>query len=229
MVLAVAQAQPSERALFIRKTYTHVAAAVAIFTTLELFFFSTGIADAIAQFFIGSRFMWLGVIAGFSLLGWMARSFAAKADQQMQYLGFGIYILAQAIIFIPLLYIAALFSDANVIPAAAVMTLALFGGLTAIALTTRKDFSFLGGFLKIGGFIALGLIVASIFFGGLTLGIWFSALMILFAAAAILYDTSQVVHHYGTHQYVGASIEIFGSLALLFWYVLRFAMQMSRS
>ncbi|MBE9032721.1 Bax inhibitor-1/YccA family protein [filamentous cyanobacterium LEGE 11480] len=229
MVLSVAQVQPSERALFIRKTYTHVAAAVAIFTLLEMFFFSTGIADTIAQFFMGSRFMWLGVIGGFALLGWMARSLAAKAEQSMQYIGFGIYILAQAIIFIPLLFMAVRYSNPDVLPAAAIMTLALFGGLTAIVLTTKKDFSFLGGFLKIGSFIVLGLIVASAFIGGLSLGIWFSAAMILFAGAAILYDTSKVLHNYRTDQHVGASIEIFGSLALLFWYVLKFAMEMQRS
>ncbi len=229
MVLSVAQARPTERALFIRKTYTHLAAAVGIFALLEMFFFSSGIADGIAQFFLGSRFLWLGVLGGFALLGWMARSLAAKADLQNQYLGFGIYILAQAIIFIPLLYIAVNFSDPTVLPSAAIMTLALFGGLSAVALTTKKDFSFLGGILKIGSFIALGLILASTFIGGLTLGIWFSGAMILFAGAAILYDTSKVIHNYSTTQYVSASIELFASLALLFWYILQFAMQMSRS
>jgi uncharacterized protein len=51
--------------------------------------------------------------------------------------------------------------------------------------------------------------------------------MIIFAGAAILYDTSKVIHNYETNQYVAASIELFASIALLFWYVIRFMMQMS--
>jgi uncharacterized protein len=227
MVLSVAQARPSDRAQFIRQTYTHLAGAVGAFTLLEGFLFTTGIADTIANVFLGSGFLWLGIIAGFALLGWMARSLAAQVDRSKQYAGLGLYVVAQAIMFIPLIYIALKFSDPNLLPSAAILTLALFGGLTTIAFTTQKDFSFLGGFLKIGGFIALGLVVASVFIGGLSLGVWFSAAMIIFAGAAILYDTSKVIHNYETNQYVAASIELFASIALLFWYVLRLMMQMS--
>jgi uncharacterized protein len=92
---------------------------------------------------------------------------------------------------------------------------------------TKKDFSFLGGILTIGGFIALGLIVCSAIFG-FTLGLIFSVVMVAFAAAAILYDTSKIMHNYATHQYVAASLELFASVALLFWYVLQVVMSLSR-
>jgi uncharacterized protein len=133
---------------------------------------------------------------------------------------------SEAIIFAPLLYIAAFFSDPSVLPTAAILTLLLFGGLTAIALTTKQDFTFLGGILKIGGFIVLGLILCSILFG-FTLGLFFSVAMVVFASAAILYDTSKVMHHFSTDQYVAASLELFASVALLFWYVLRIVMALS--
>ena len=58
-----------------------------------------------------------------------------------------------------------------------------------MAFTTGHDFSFLGGLLKIGGFVALGVIVASILFG-FSLGLFFVGLMILFAGGAVLYNTS---------------------------------------
>ncbi|MGL5879366.1 MAG: Bax inhibitor-1/YccA family protein, partial [Xenococcaceae cyanobacterium] len=111
-------------------------------------------------------------------------------------------------------------------PTAGLLTLLLFGGITMVAFTTRKDFSFLGGILKIGGFVALGLILCSIIFG-FSLGLIFSAIMVVFAGAAILYDTSNVMHHYSTNQYVAASLQLFASVALLFWYILRIVMTLS--
>jgi FtsH-binding integral membrane protein len=111
----------------------------------------------------------------------------------------------------------------GVIGKAAVVTSALVLGLTVIAFTTRKDFTFLGGFLKIGGMVALGAIVAS-FFLPITLGFWFSVLMVLFAAGSILHSTSNIMYHYRTTQYVAASLSLFASVALLFWYVLRLFM-----
>lgn len=228
-MLTVAQARPSERADFIQKTYLHLAGAVGAFVLVEYFLFQSGIAGMITQFVSGSRFTWLLLLGGVSLLGWMSRSFAAKADDtNMQYLGLGLYVVGQAIIFAPMLFIANLMTpDGSIITTAGVLTLAMFGGLTAIAFTTKKDFSFLGGVLKIGGFIAIGLILCSILFG-FTLGLVFSVVMVAFASAAILYDTSKVMHHYSTRHHVAASLELFASVALLFWYILRIVMASRR-
>jgi hypothetical protein len=226
-MIVVAQARPNERAKFIQQTYTHLAGAVGAFIALEFLFFQTGIAAAFTSFVLASRFAWLAILGGFALLGWLARSLSAQADSvQTQYIGLGIYVLGEALLFAPLLYIAATFSDASVIPTAGILTLLLFAGLTTVAFTTRTDFTFLGGILTIGGFVALGLIVCSIIFG-FTLGLVFSVVMVVFASAAILYDTSKIMHHYAPHQYVAASLELFASVALLFWYVLRIVMALS--
>lgn len=226
-MIVVAQARPNERAKFIQQTYTHLAGAVGAFIALEFLFFQTGIAAAFTSFVLASRFAWLAILGGFAILGWLARSLSAQADSvQTQYIGLGIYVLGEALLFAPLLYIAATFSDASVIPTAGILTLLLFAGLTTVAFTTRTDFTFLGGILTIGGFIALGLIVCSIIFG-FTLGLVFSVVMVVFASAAILYDTSKIMHHYAPHQYVAASLELFASVALLFWYVLRIVMALS--
>jgi uncharacterized protein len=223
-MLSVAELRPSERAEFIRKTYTHLAGAVGGFIAIELVMFETGIAGAIAQMVFGNRFTWLLVLGGFALLGWMARSFTENSDEKTQYAGLTLYVVAEALIFAPLLYLASQLGP-EIIPTAGLMTLGLFGGLTAIVFTTKKDFTFLGGILKIGGMVALGLIVASIFMG-FKLGMLFSAAMVIFAAGSILYDTSKVMHHYEKHQYVSASLELFASVALLFWYVLRIVMEL---
>ena len=222
---SVSELRPSDRAEFIRNTYAHLAGAVGGFIALELLFFSTGIADSVSRAMLSNRFGWLLVIGGFALLGWMARSFTENENQQTQYAGLAIYVVAEAIVFMPLLWLAQRLGP-TVIPTAAWMTIGLFGGLTAIVFTTKKDFSFLGGILKIAGFVAFGLIISSIIFG-FNLGMIFSAAMVIFASAAILYDTSKVMHNYGKHQYVSASLELFASVALLFWYVLRIVMELT--
>lgn len=227
-MVSVAQLRPDLRARFIRKTYLHLAVAVAAFIAVEFFLFTSGIAGVITQFVMGSRFAWLAILGGFSLLGWMSRSFAAKADSVgTQYIGLGLYVIGQALLFTPLIYVAAVFYDASVLVNAALLTLFLFAGITMIAFTTRQDFSFLGGILKIGGFVALGLIVCSILFG-FTLGLLFSVVMVVFASVAILYDTSNVIHYYSENQYVAASLQLFASIALLFWYILRIFMSSRR-
>ena len=71
----------------------------------------------------------------------------------------------------------------------------------------------------IGGFVALGVIVASMIFG-FNLGSIFAFIMVAFAGSAILYDTSNVMRRYHESQYVAASLALFASVALLFWYIL---------
>jgi FtsH-binding integral membrane protein len=226
-MFVVAKAQPQERAEFIRKTYTHLAGAVGAFILLEFVLFQTGIAEVFAGFVMASRFSWLAILGGFALLGWLSRELSARADSiQLQYTGLGLYVVGEALLFTPIIYIAANFADPTAIPTAGILTLLLFGGLTAIAFTTGKDFTFLGGVLKIGGFIALGLIICSAIFG-FTLGLFFSVIMVGFAACAILYDTSKVMNYYNPNQYVAASLELFASVALLFWYILQIVMSLS--
>ena len=108
---------------------------------------------------------------------------------------------------------------------AGLVTAAMVLGISAVALTTKKDFSFLGGILKIGGFVALGLIVAS-FILPISLGLWFSGLMVVFASGSILYNTSNLIHRYQPGQHVAAALSLFASVALLFWYVLRLLMSL---
>jgi FtsH-binding integral membrane protein len=106
------------------------------------------------------------------------------------------------------------------------VTAIVFGGLTFTVLLTKADFSFLRWAIVAGSFIALGLIVVAVFAGGVSLGLWFSVAMVVLASAIILYNTSNVLHHYNTQQYVAASLALFASVALLFWYVVQIFMSM---
>ncbi len=227
-VLRVAQTAPEVRAEFIRRTYTHLAGAIAAFVGVEAILLHTPLAGAMLNFISANRFGWLMILGAFILCGWLARGLAYRIDSvPAQYAGLAFYIIVEAIIFVPILYIAANFSSPTVIPAAGIVTLLLFGGLTLIAFTTRTDFSFLGPALTLGGFVALGLIIAGAFVG-FNLGLVFSGAMVLLAAGAILYDTSKIIHHFSPGQHVAASLELFASVALMFWYVLRIMMRFSR-
>lgn len=228
---AVAEASDQVRSEFYQKTYLHLALAIAAFVLLEAALFAIpGIEAKVFGIIGNSPLSWLVVLGLFMVASWIAEKWAnSDTSQAMQYAGLGLYVVAEALIFLPLLLIARMLSgQENLIGQAAIITLALFAGLTFVAFTTRKDFSFLSGMLKVGGFVALGLIVASAFLG-FNLGIWFSGAMVLLAGASILYQTSNIIHHYRPEQYVAASLGLFASVALLFWYILRILMAFSSS
>jgi FtsH-binding integral membrane protein len=216
---SAAQAPAVERASFIRKTYLHLAGAILAFAALEFLLIASGVGAAIAQTMMGVS--WLFVIAAFMGVSFLANWWAnSSASKPMQYLGLGLFVAAESVIFLPMLYIANYSAGGGVIVEAGIYTLALFGALTTIVFITRQDFSFLRPILMIGGFLALGFVVVSLLFG-FSIGSLFSLIMVAFAAAAILYDTSNVLHHYRTDQHVAASLSLFASVALLFWYILR--------
>jgi FtsH-binding integral membrane protein len=113
----------------------------------------------------------------------------------------------------------------QVIVSAGVLTLIMFGGLSILVFATKADFSFLRMFLMWGGILALGIVLCGALFQ-FQIGMWFSVAMIALASGYILYDTSNVLHHYRTDQHVAASLALFASVALLFWYVLRLLIQL---
>ena len=218
--IAVAERSTDVRATFLTRTYLHLFGAIAVFTALEIALYRFGLMRSLAVAFQGR---WFLVLGGFMLVGTLASGTAHKARSLgVQYLALFGFIVAEALIFAPLLYYAALY-EPRVLESAALVTLTGFATLTGIALFTRKDFSFLRGLVMWGGLSALLLIGASLLFGW-QLGTWFSVGMVVFAGATILYNTSKVLHQYPEDRYVAASLELFSSVALLFWYVLQLMM-----
>jgi FtsH-binding integral membrane protein len=218
-----AQAQADERTTFITKTYLHLAGAIGLFVILEAILLHLPFTATLVQSMIGGRFSWLIVLGLFMVVSFIANSWATSATSLgMQYAGLGLYVVAESIIFVPLLYIADNFYPGS-ISSAAVTTLFLFGGLTAIVFITRKDFSFLRSVLLFGGLAALGFIVVAILFQ-FNPGPIFIYAMIALACGYILYDTSNVMLHYRIGQHVAAALALFASVALLFWYILQLFM-----
>ncbi len=223
-ILNVTSTTSLERVQFYKKTYLNVALGVLAFIIIEYFFLHSAAVVKFALSLTQGK-MWLLMLGGFMLATNYAERMAIRStDLRKQYLGYLIYIVAEAFIFVPILLFALIYTNnIEVIKQAAVLTLSLFTGLSAVVLLTNKDFSFLRSALTIGGFIAMGLIAAGILFG-FNLGLWFSAGMIVLAAGSILYQTSNLVHKYRTDQYVAAALGLFASLMLLFWYILRILM-----
>jgi len=224
-LLTAAEAAPSERATFLKNVYLHLFGAVLACVALTAIFMETpAIRNAIFQV-LTIRFGGLIMMIGFMVVMWVASSWAHNAPSTgVQYAGLGLSVAAHAVLFTLLLTIAeARFPGIS--QTAALVTLAIFAGLTAIVWYTAINFNFLGPILWASGWAMLSLIVLS-FFMPVTLGLWFSGAMILLACCYILYDTSRIMREYPTTAYVGASLELFTSVAMLFWYIVRLLMQL---
>jgi uncharacterized protein len=232
----------SERASFIRRTYAHLAGAILAFVAIEALIFGVLIphVSGVNEFLLASfanPISWLVVMVAFIGVSYLANYWAFNGGSPaMQYAGLGLYVIAEALIFVPLLYVALIAlprvtgdptAGANVVAQAGILTMCLFAGLTAVVFITGKDFSFLGPILAIAGFVALGFIICSIIFG-FSLGLVFALAMIALAAGAILYDTSNILHKFRMDQHVAAALSLFASVALLFYYVLWALIQMQR-
>jgi modulator of FtsH protease len=116
---------------------------------------------------------------------------------------------------------------AEIVSSAFAMTALVFGGLSAYVLITRKDMSFLGGFITAGFFVLLAAVLASMFFqiSGLQLAI--SAGFVLFSSVCILFQTSAIIHG-GERNYIMATISLYVSIYNLFISLLQLFGIMSR-
>lgn len=218
----VAHSSDVEKASFYKKTYLHVAFAILAFIGVETVLLNIVPEQLILAMF-AQRYLWLLIIGVFWLASFLATKWSLSQSKSTQYMGLGFYVLLEAVIFLPLIYIAVVYAGGSVIFQAATLTVAMFAGISAVAFTSKRDFSFLRNIITIGGFIAIGLIVAGMIFG-FNLGLWFSVGMVILASATILYQTSKLKDAYVTDQYVGASLQLFASIMLLFWYILSILM-----
>lgn len=224
-------AEQSARATFIQRTYAHLFGAILLFVAFEAAIFTLIPKDTLTglmQAMVGSRFGWLIVMVGFMGISWLANSWAtSNASRELQYVGLILYVLAQGLVFVPLLYVANIVAP-QAIPAAGVITLVMFGGLTALVFVTKSDLTSWGKYLWVAGLGAVGVCIGAVLFN-FELGVWFSGAMIVLASGYILYDTSNILHRYRTDQYVAASLALFASVALLFFYILRLLMSLRRN
>ncbi len=217
------EAQLNERSLFLRRVYGHLAGAVLGFVALEAVFLSSSTMKSAALQMVGSgRWMWLVILLAFMGVSVLANRMAhSMTSRSVQYAGLALYTFCEALFFLPLLALLELRDPSHSILLKAVLiTSGLFLGLSTVALSTRRDLSGMGRFIKVGMWVALAVILASLIFG-FTLGVFFISLMVALMAACILWETQKIAREYPAEGYVGASLVIFSSLATLFWYVIQ--------
>ena len=223
----VASLDVAARSDFLVRVYQHLLAAIVAFVAFEALLINLGVAKAMYDWLSGSGIMWLAILGGFMVGSWIATNAAHDIlEPSRQYAGlFGMAAL-YSVLFAPFLhYIFEVREDGTAtVGAAAVITAIGFAGLTAVGLTTRSDLSFLRPLVLWGFVSALLLIVASALFG-FELGVWFSVAMITVAGASILYQTQAIMRRYPSEAYVGAAVQLFSSVMILFWYVLRLVSQ----
>ena len=219
-----AAAPASARAAFIKRTYLHLAGAMLAFVGIEAALISSGLGEEILRNVFVGRGAWIALMVLFVVGGIVAQKMAqATRSVGLQYAGLALYVLLESAIFLPIMTIASdpRFGGNVMIPLqAGVVTLAVFGGLTIAVFVSGKDFSFMGPILWVGSMLALaGVILAVIF--GVTLGLGICLLFVGLMAGWIIYDTSNIIHRYGTNQHVAASLFLFSSIATLLWYVIQ--------
>jgi len=224
-----AHASPAERARFIERTYLHLALAISVFVLLEVGLQAIpGLDYAVMNLLSFSRYSWLLVLGAFVGVSWIADSWASSSSSKgMQYAGLILYTVAEAVIFVPLVFVAKYVIGPEGLVTAGGVTMAMFAAMTGYVFLSKQNFSFLRGALSVASMAALGLITASIVFG-FNLGILFTVAMIAMACGYILYFTSNILHQYRVDQHVAAALALFSAVALLFWYVLRLMLSWSR-
>src|SRR5690606_39051326 len=131
----VADVADNRREKFIVRTYNHLFGAILLFAAIEAVLFTTGIADVMAQAMLGTS--WLVVLCGFMVVSWLASHVAMRSDSlAKQYAALVGFVAAEAIIFVPLLWIANAYAP-GAIQSAGLVTIAGFAGLTGIAFVTK--------------------------------------------------------------------------------------------
>jgi hypothetical protein len=222
----VADAPAADRAAFFRRTYGLVAAAFGAFAVTLYALFVSGIAETFMRSISGmGSWGMLGVMVLFWVGTTAAQSLAFnRASRASQYAGLGLYVLLQALIFVPLIVYTAYVTKGNpgeILIPACMATGALVIALTAVVFMTNMDFSFLKVAIVIGSICALGIVVVSLF-AGWSLGAWFSIAMIVLMATVILYQTNEIKNTMETDQHVAAAFVLFSSFVTLLFYVIRF-------
>jgi FtsH-binding integral membrane protein len=225
---ASSEEQIAERSLFMRRVYGHLALALLAFVALEAFMLSNDTLRNGALQLVKGRWTWLLVMLAFMGITHVANRMASSGTSQgTQYAGLGLFVVAEAVIFLPLL--AIVFRNelgGSIVTKAALITGGLFIGLSTVALTTDKDLSFMQRFIKVGLWVALGIIVTSIFFG-FSLGVLFMSAMILLMAGTILYQTQQIYREWPGQMYIAASLQLFSAFVTMLWYIIQLLMSLT--
>lgn len=207
-----AQASLAERLSFIRKVY-------ALFFLATLF----AIGGVAASFMFPPLLMaafnhpW---IALFLMLGGVLGAQAVRHVPGLNLLVLFGFTTLTGVVISPFLYVVSLSNPASIIQAG-VLTVGIFGGLTAYVFISKRDFSFLRGMVVTGLIVVVLASLLNIFIGSGALGFAVAAASLLLFSGFVLYDTSNIIHRYPTNEYVAGALSLYLDAFNIFLALLR--------
>jgi FtsH-binding integral membrane protein len=196
-----AQATVAERMGFIRKVYALFFAAILFaIGGVVLGFVFPPIMMAVASH------PW---ITFFVLMGGVLGAQAVRHVPGVNLLAlFGFTTLTGAIIS-PLMYIVGRDNPASILQAG-LLTVGIFGGLTAYVFISKKDFSFLRGMVMTGLIVVFLAAILNLFIvGSSALSFGISAAALLLFSGFVLYDTSNIIRRYPTNEYIAGALDLY--------------------
>jgi FtsH-binding integral membrane protein len=210
--LTAAEVSVSERIAFIRKVY-------ALFFVATLF--------AIGGALLGLAFpplMLLAVqhpiVTFIVLIGGVMGAQAVRHVPGVNLAALFGFTTLTGIMISPALYVIGQTNPASILQAG-VMTVVIFGGLTAYVFISGRDFNFLRGMVTVGLLVVIGAGLTNIFVGSLGLGFAIAAAALLLFAGFVLYDTSNIIRRYPTNEYVAGALSLYLDAFNIFLALLR--------
>jgi modulator of FtsH protease len=210
--LTASETSVAERVSFIRKVY-------ALFFVATLF--------AVGGVFLGFSFPPLMIAAAqhplvmfFLMIGGIFAAQAVRHKPGINLVALFGFTTLTGVVISPLLYVISR-TNPDSITQAGLLTVGIFGGLTAYVFMTKRDFSFLGGMLTVGLIIIVLAGLLNIFVGSLGVGFGVAVGALLLFSGFVLYDTSNIIRRHPTTEYVAAALSLYLDAFNIFLAVLR--------
>lgn len=214
-------AAASERAQFLKKVYGilflgMLGFAGTLWATAHVPF-ANDLAMQVGSLIYGHRWGWAIYMGTFFAGSWLVNRLAET--RPINVIAYVAWVLLLGFLIAPLVLMVSRTNGPEIVTQASLLTALVFGGMTAIVFYTSKDFSFLRSGLLLVGWVLLGVgVVGAI--SGFSIGLWFSAAVVVLMAGYILYDTSTILHRLPTTMAMSGAILLFTDVVLLFKHLL---------
>jgi modulator of FtsH protease len=228
--IPAAQISLEERMTFVRRIYGWMSAALLVAFAGAAIAIKSGMALGILQTgFLGSILM---------VVAWIGLAFVVQKVRHVptwNVLAFAAYALFTGFVISSIVYVAMLYGAAKTGNAGTYVfmalggTVAIFGTLSVYAMTTKRDFSFMGGMLMVLLVVLILGGVVNIFVESIGFGIFLASIGVLVFSGFILYDTQKILRTYPSNEHVAASMTLFLNFVLLFVEMLRLILLIASS
>lgn len=210
--LTAAQVGLTERMVFIRKVYA--------FFLVGIFFAIGGVVLGLATPPLMVAVVKHPLITFLVMIGAVMGASALRHVKGVNIVALLGFTTLTGIIISPAIYIFGRNNPASILQAG-VLTVGIFGGLTAYVFLTRKDFSFLSGMLTTGIIIVILGGLLNIFVASDALGFALAAASLLLFSGYVLYDTSSIIRRYPTDEYIAGALSLYLDAFNIFLALLR--------